>query len=141
MLDVGALRPLPCDELTFRYSRSSGPGGQHANRSSTRVELVFDLEGSPTLTEEERGRARRRLAGRLDGEGRLHVVAQDERSQRRNRDLVVARFRALMRDALAPPAPPRRPTRPGREAIERRLAGKRVRGELKTLRRPIAPGD
>jgi ribosome-associated protein len=141
MLDIGALRPLPCEELTFRYTRSSGPGGQHVNTSATRAELVFDLDGSPTLTEEERARARRRLSGRLDGDGRVRVVAQDERSQRRNRDLAIARFRALMRDALAPPPPPRRKTRPGRQAVERRLAGKRARGDVKALRRRVRPDD
>ncbi|HKV69159.1 MAG TPA: peptide chain release factor-like protein, partial [Gaiellales bacterium] len=81
MLDIGASRPLPTAELEFRATRSGGPGGQHVNTSSTRVELVFDLAGSPTLTEAERELARRRLRSRLDAEGRLRVVAQDERSQ------------------------------------------------------------
>jgi ribosome-associated protein len=77
VLDIGASRPLPPSELEFRATRSGGPGGQHVNTSSTRVELVFDLAGSPSLTEAERTRARRRLRSRLDGEGRLRVVAQD----------------------------------------------------------------
>jgi ribosome-associated protein len=141
VLDIGASRPLPPSELEFLATRSGGPGGQHVNTSSTRVELVFDLAGSPTLTESERTRARRRLRPRLDGEGRLRVVAQDERSQRRNRQLATERFCALMRDALAPPPPPRRPTRPTRAATEERLEGKRRDAARKRMRRPPADAD
>jgi ribosome-associated protein len=141
VLDIGASRPLPPSELEFRATRSGGPGGQHVNTSSTRVELVFDLDGSPTLTEAERTRARRRLHSRLDGEGRLRVVAQDERSQHRNRQLATERFCALMRDALAPPPPPRRPTRPTRAATQERLEGKRRDAARKRMRRPPADAD
>ncbi len=116
VLDIGASRPLPPSELEYRATRSSGPGGQHVNTSSTRVELTFDLEGSPTLTDAERELARRRLRSRLDADGRLRVVAQDERSQYRNRRLATERFCTLMRSALAPPPPPRRPSRPTRAA-------------------------
>jgi ribosome-associated protein len=139
VLDIGAARPLDESELEFRYTRSGGPGGQHVNTSATRVELVFDLTASQALTDEERTLAARRLRSRLDGDGRLRVVAQDERSQSRNRRLAVERFCELMRDALRPPPPPRRPTRPGRAAEERRLAGKRQTGTSKRLRRP--PGN
>jgi ribosome-associated protein len=139
VLDIGASRPLPPSELEFRATRSAGPGGQHVNTSSTRVELVFDLAASPTLTERERTLARRRLRSRLDAEGRLRVVAQDERSQYRNRRLATERFCALMRDALAPPPPRRRPTRPTRAATEERLARKRRHAARKRMRRP--PGD
>ena len=141
MLDIGASRPLPPEELEFRASRSGGPGGQHVNTSSTRVELVFDLDGSPTLTDAERALARRRLRSRLDGEGRVHVVAQDERSQYRNRRLATERFCELMRAALAPPPPPRRPTRPTRAATEQRLAAKRRDAVRKRQRRPPADAD
>jgi ribosome-associated protein len=141
VLDIGASRPLPPSELEFRATRSGGPGGQHVNTSSTRVELVFDLAGSPTLTEPERTRARRRLRSRLDGEGRLRVVAQDERSQHRNRQLATERFCTLMREALAPPPPPRRPTRPTRAATEERLEGKRRDAARKRMRRPPAAPD
>jgi ribosome-associated protein len=141
VLDIGASRPLPPSELEFRATRSGGPGGQHVNTSSTRVELVFDLAGSPTLTESERALARRRLRTRIDGEGRLRVVAQDERSQRRNRQLATERFCAIMRDALAPPPPPRRPTRPTRAATQERLEGKRRDAVRKRLRRPPADAD
>ncbi len=141
MLDIGASRPLPPAELEFRATRSGGPGGQHVNTSSTRVELIFDLAGSPTLTEAERDRARRRLRSRLDAEGRLRVVAQDERSQYRNRRLATERFCELMRAALAPPPPPRRPSRPTRAATEERLESKRRDATRKRMRRPPAGPD
>jgi ribosome-associated protein len=141
VLDIGASRPLPTSELEFRATRSGGPGGQHVNTSSTRVELVFDLAGSPTLTEAERALARRRLRTRLDAEGRLRVVAQDERSQYRNRRLATERFCTLMRDALAPPPPPRRPSKPTRSSTENRLEGKRRDAARKRLRRPPADAD
>lgn len=139
MLDIGAARPLDESELEFRFTRSGGPGGQHVNTSATRVELVFDLAASQALNEAERSLAARRLRSRLDGDGRLRVVAQDERSQVRNRRLAIERFCELMREALRPPPPPRRPTRPGRAAEERRLAGKRQASTRKRLRRP--PGN
>lgn len=135
-LDVGASRPLPLEELDYRFSRSSGPGGSHANTSATRVELVFDLDASPTLTSAERERARTRLASRLDAAGRLRVVAQDERSQTRNRELATRRLAALLRWALERPPAPRRSTRPSRAARERRLQEKRQAGAVKRLRRP-----
>ena len=134
MLDIGASAPLGENELTFRYTRSGGPGGQHVNTTATRVELVFDVAGSPTLTDADL--ASRRLRTRLDSEGRLRIVAQDERSRARNRALAVDRFCAVMREALRPPPPPRRPTRPTRAAREERLDEKRLRGTRKRLRRP-----
>jgi ribosome-associated protein len=128
-------------ELRFRFSRSGGPGGQHVNTTSTRVELVFDLEGSPTLTDRERSLARRRLRSRLDADGRLRIVAQDERSQTRNRGLAIERFTEAMRAALAPPPPPRRKTRPTAASRVRRLNSKRRAGETKRRRRPPAADD
>ena len=141
MLDIGAASPLPPSELEFRATRSGGPGGQHVNTSSTRVELVFDLAGSPTLTDSERALARRRLGSRLDAEGRLRVVAQDERSQYRNRRLATERFCALMRDALAPPPPPRRPSRPTKAATQERLDQKRRAPPASACGRPPASDD
>jgi ribosome-associated protein len=140
-LDIGASQPLREEELVFRYTRSGGPGGQHVNTSSTRVELVFDLAGSRALTESERALARRRLRTRLDSEGRLRVVAQDERSRARNRAIAVERFCDVMREALRPPPPPRRPTKPTRTATEQRLEGKRRTGTMKRLRRPPTGPD
>jgi len=135
-LEIGASRPVREEELVFRYTRSGGPGGQHVNTSATRVELVFDLAGTAALTDAERALARRRLRARLDSEGRLRVVAQDERSRARNRAIAVERFCDLMREALRPPPPPRRPTRPTRAATEERLETKRRAGARKRLRRP-----
>ncbi|HET7172452.1 MAG TPA: alternative ribosome rescue aminoacyl-tRNA hydrolase ArfB [Gaiellales bacterium] len=140
-LEIGASRPVREEELVFRYTRSGGPGGQHVNTSSTRVELVFDVSASPALTDAERTLAKRRLRTRLDSEGRLRVVAQDERSRARNRAIAVERFCDLMREALRPPPPPRRRTRPTRAATEERLETKRRAGRRKRLRRPPAGTD
>jgi ribosome-associated protein len=131
MLEVGASRPLPEEELELRFSRSGGPGGQHVNTSATRVEVVFDVDASPSLTAAEKARIRRRLGGRLDAAGRLRVVASEERSQARNRALATERLAELLRAALAPPAPPRRPTRPTRAAEQRRLETKRRTAQRK----------
>jgi ribosome-associated protein len=135
LLQIGAAAPLPLSELEFRFTRSGGPGGQHVNTSSTRVELLFDFERSPSLSDGERARVRRRLRPRLDAEGRVRVVAQDERSQLRNRELAVRRFVELMREALAPPPPPRRPTRPSRAAKAKQVEAKKRTGQVKRLRR------
>lgn len=124
---------IPLAELEFRFSRSGGPGGQHVNRSATRVELRFDVAHSPSLSEEQRQRALERLAGRLDSEGVLRVVAESERSQWRNRQEAVERFRMLLRQALHIPRRRRR-TRLPAWARERRLAEKRRRSEIKRHR-------
>jgi ribosome-associated protein len=140
VLDIGAGEQLPEGELSFRYTRSGGPGGQHVNTSSTRVELTFDLEGSATLTAAEKSRARRRLRSRLDSEGKLRIVASDERSQGRNRALATERFVDAMRTALAPPPPPRRPTKPTRSSSEARLRAKK-RGSTRKRERQPPSGD
>jgi ribosome-associated protein len=120
---------LPVSEITTRVSRSSGPGGQHAQKSSTRVEALFDVEASATLTEVQKHRVVSR-AGPV-----LRAVAQDERSQARNRELAVERLVEKLREALAVPRR-RVPTRPGKKALERRLEGKRRRARTKALRKP-----
>jgi len=124
---------IPLSELRFRFARSSGPGGQHVNRSATRVELFFDVVGSPSLTEAQRERALKALASYTDSEGVLHLASQTFRSQLRNREEVVERFRTLMHKAMRVPKR-RRPTRPSRAAQERRLASKRRRSEIKRQR-------
>ena len=129
---------IPMSELRFRFARSSGPGGQHVNRSATQVELLFDVAGSPSLNEMQRRRVLTKLKSRLDKEGVLHLVSQETRSQLRNREEAVERFQELMRDALRVPKS-RRPTRPTRTARERRLGEKRRRGETKRDRRPVQP--
>jgi ribosome-associated protein len=120
---------LPLEEIELRFSRSSGPGGQHAQRSETRVEAVFDVEASSTLTPAQKRRVIAR-AGPV-----LRAVAQDERSQWRNRELAVERLVAALRDALRVERS-RRPTAPTAASRERRLAEKRRRAEVKRLRQP-----
>jgi ribosome-associated protein len=119
---------IPLTELRFTFSPSGGPGGQHANKVSTRVELRFDVAGSPSLGPRQRAR----LLDRLGTE--IRVVADDERSQRRNRTLAVDRFRDRVALALRVETP-RRPTRPSRGAKERRLEAKRHQSERKRSRR------
>jgi ribosome-associated protein len=131
---------IPEDELRFRFSRSSGPGGQHVNRSATQVELLFDVAHSPSLSDEQRGRIQEALANRIDQEGVLHLTSSGSRSQRRNRDEVVARFQGLLRRALHVPRA-RRPTRPSEAARRRRLQAKRQRAEAKRQRAPVEPED
>ena len=121
-------------ELRWRFSRSSGPGGQGVNTTDSRVELSFDVTASPTLSDAQRERITGRLAHRLV-DGVLTVAASEHRSQRRNREAARARLAALLRDALQPDPPPRRATRPSRAARERRMAEKQRRGEIKRSRR------
>jgi ribosome-associated protein len=125
---------IPPRELRFRFATSGGPGGQHANRSATQVELLFDVAGSPSLSEEERGRVLAALKGYIDLEGTLHLVSRSTRSQYRNREDVVRRFQALLRRALRVPKA-RRPTRPSAAARQGRLEAKRRRAALKRTRR------
>jgi ribosome-associated protein len=122
---------LPADEIELRFSRSSGPGGQHAQRSETRVEALFDVEASSALTPVQKRRVVAR-AGPV-----LRAIAQDERSQWRNRELAVERLVAALREALRAQRP-RRPTKPTAASRERRLTEKRQRAEIKRLRRPLS---
>jgi ribosome-associated protein len=124
---------VPPHELMWRFSRSSGPGGQSVNTSDTRVELSFNVARSTALSELLRRRAMERLAGQLV-DGVVTVAASEHRSQLRNREAALTRLAELLRSAVAPPHAPRRPTRPTRAARERRLADKRRRGEVKRLR-------
>jgi ribosome-associated protein len=121
---------IPRSEIRFRYSRSSGPGGQHAQKSDTRVEAVFHVEGSQALSETQKRRVTAR-AGPV-----LRAVAQDERSQWRNRELATERLVEELREALRVPRK-RRPTKPSKAAVERRLEQKRRRGEVKRQRRTL----
>lgn len=125
---------IPMDELTFRFSRSGGPGGQNVNTRSTRVELVFDVANSPSLGPRQRARAMERLHNRLDSSGRLRIVASQARTQARNRELAIDRFQKVLADALRPPPPARKPSKPSRKAKERRLESKRRRARLKRNR-------
>ncbi len=122
---------LPLREITLRASRSSGPGGQHANVTASRIEAVFDVRASETLTPQQRARLLQRLGPVV------RAVAQDARSQALNRELAVRRLRDRLAAALKV-QPPRRPTRPTRASKERRLTAKRVTSERKRGRRPPA---
>jgi ribosome-associated protein len=121
---------VPPHELQWRFSRSSGPGGQGVNTTDSRVELSLDIATSTAFSAMMRERALRRLANRLV-DGVLTITASEHRSQLRNRQAALARLADTLREAVAPPAAPRRPTRPTKAARERRLAAKRRRGEIK----------
>ena len=129
---------IPLSELRFRFARSSGPGGQHVNRSATQVELLFDVTGSPSLDEAQRQRVLKKLKSYIDKEGILHLVSQRFRSQLRNREEVVERFQRLMREALRVPKR-RLPTRSTQASRERRLEEKCRRSEIKKGRQRVLP--
>jgi len=120
---------IPRSEIELRFSRSSGPGGQHAQKSDTRVEATFDVEASSALSEAQKRRVLAR-AGPV-----LRAVAQDERSQWRNRELATERLVEALREALKVKRR-RRPTKPSKGSVQRRLDAKRRRGDKKRLRRP-----
>jgi ribosome-associated protein len=129
-LQVTSRLVVPEAELSWRFSRSSGPGGQGVNTTDSRAELSFDLARSLSLPEHLRARALDRLAVRLT-DGVLTVAASEHRSQLQNREAAEQRLAQLLREAVAPPPPARRPTRPTKGAKERRLAGKRIRAQIK----------
>ena len=130
---------IPVAELHFQFVRSSGPGGQHVNRSATQVELTFDLAGSPSLDDAQKERVGAALKSYVDQSGVLRLTSQLSRSQWRNRQDVMVRFVELMRRALRVPKK-RRSTRPTAASQERRLDTKRRRSKVKRERRP-APMD
>jgi ribosome-associated protein len=123
---------IPLEEIQFRASRSSGPGGQHANVTASRIEAVFEIESSQALSDEQRARMLRKLGPTVT------AVAQDTRSQTRNRELALERLREKLVEGLRRPKP-RRPTKPTRAARERRLEQKRRRSARKETRKP--PSD
>jgi ribosome-associated protein len=139
-LEITPSLVLPLAELDYRATRSGGPGGQHVNTSSTRIEVWWDVRAYPSLTEEQRTRLVARLSRRLDGEGRLRVVASESRSQLRNREAATERLRELVASALAIPKPRKR-TRPSRAAKAARLEAKRRRSALKRDRRRPPPDE
>ena len=126
---------IPEAELAWRFSRSSGPGGQGVNTTDSRVELLFDVAASPSLDPALRARALARLGPRLSG-GVLSVTSSEHRSQLRNREEAERRLAAILSEAIAPPPRPRRPTKPTRGSVNRRIAVKKRRSEVKRLRRP-----
>jgi ribosome-associated protein len=134
MLEVSPTLRVPLAELEYRATRSGGPGGQHVNTSSTRVEVSWDVAGSPALSEEQRQRLLVRLASRLDGTGRLRLVSSTTRSQLRNREEVTERLRQIVADGLVVPKVRKR-TKPSRAAKAARLESKRKRSATKRDRR------
>jgi ribosome-associated protein len=134
-LRVTADVAVPRADLTWRFSRSSGPGGQSVNTTDSRVELRFDLAGTSALPAHLRTRALERLAGRLV-DGQIVVVAAEQRSQLQNRRAAEARLVSILAAAIAPPPRQRRRTKPSRGAVERRLESKRRRSQTKRDRRP-----
>jgi ribosome-associated protein len=128
------------DELRYRFSRSGGPGGQHVNRSETRVELLFDIANSPSLTESQRRTVLHRLGGQVDASGVLRIVSSATRSQLENREDALRRLQALLAGALKEHKR-RVATHPTRSARERRLAEKRLRGSVKSGRRFSTSSD
>jgi ribosome-associated protein len=133
-LRVSSTLRIPDAELTWRFSRSGGPGGQHVNTADTRVEVRFDIAGSPTLGPRQRARLLEKLGPEV------RVVASDERSQLRNRAAARARMGERLADALRVEAP-RRPSKPSKGAVERRLESKRRQASRKADRRQPGPGD
>lgn len=131
---------VPAAELTERFSRSPGPGGQSVNTTDSRVELVFEVASSPTLTPSQRNRVATRLGDRLT-DGALVVTASEHRSQHRNRIAARERLTELLREALSPPPPPRRATKPTRGSQRRRLESKKQRGQTKSLRGRVRGDD
>jgi ribosome-associated protein len=131
---------IPWDELEFRASRAGGPGGQHVNTSSTRIELHWNVVASKALTSAQRARLRDKLATRLSAGGSLRVVAASRRSQWRNREEALERLRELVARALV--VPKRRvKTRPTRASKEARLTGKKTRAGIKRLRGRVRDED
>jgi ribosome-associated protein len=126
---------IPEAELSWRFSRSSGPGGQGVNTADSRVELSFDVAATTALGPTLKARALERLGPRLV-DGVLTIAASEHRSQLRNREAAQARLATALSEAIAPPPKARRPTRATKGSVERRIAGKKRRSETKRLRRP-----
>ncbi len=124
---------IPQSELTWRFSRSSGPGGQSVNTTDSKAQLVFDLASTTSLSEHLKTRALERLDGQLI-DGCIVITASEQRSQLQNRRAAERRLADTLREAIAPPPRKRRPTRPSRAANDRRIKAKKSRGETKRLR-------
>ncbi|KQT75116.1 MULTISPECIES: alternative ribosome rescue aminoacyl-tRNA hydrolase ArfB [unclassified Microbacterium] len=131
---VTATLVIPASELSWRFSRSSGPGGQGVNTADSRVEVMWDAVASTALSRAQRERVLDRLGNRLV-DGVLTIAASEHRAQARNRDAARDRLAAILAEAVRPPAPPRRATKPTRGSKERRLQAKQRRTDVKRMRR------
>ena len=131
---------IPRSELEFRATRAGGPGGQHVNTSSTRVELVWDVKSSASITEEQRARLLTKLKSRITEEGILRLTSAGSRSQHQNKEDVVERFAKIIEQALQKPKP-RKKTRPTKASKEKRLQTKKQRSERKKQRGRILPDE
>jgi ribosome-associated protein len=134
-LQIRSFVVIPEAELRWRFSRSSGPGGQGVNTTDSRAELSYDVARSTALPPPLRARALQRLGSRLV-DGVLTIAASEYRSQLRNREAAERRLVQELQDAIAPPPRPRRPTKASRAAVQRRIDAKKRRGQIKRLRRP-----
>ena len=133
-LSITPTLSIPRSELQYRATRAGGPGGQHVNTSSTRIELLWDLASSRAINDDQRERLRTRLTARLDADGMVRVVASDRRSQQQNKKAAEERLASLVRHALHVPKK-RRATKPTKAAKEKRLANKKKHSDLKRQRR------
>jgi ribosome-associated protein len=124
---------IPASEITFRYSRSSGPGGQNVNKLSTKAELLFDLEHSSAIDEATKARLREKLANTIDNAGTISVMSQESRSQYQNRQIAIEKFILLLKKALIV-AKPRKNTKPTRTSTKKRLDTKTKHGNIKRTR-------
>lgn len=124
---------IPSSEFTIEFARSGGPGGQNVNKVSSKAQLRWNVGTSAVLTDEQKNRVREILKNRLTNEDEILVVAEDERSQPQNRDLVIARFQEMILEALKIPKK-RRPTKPTRSSKEKRLQAKKITSERKKFR-------
>lgn len=134
MIEVTPNLSLQDDEIVWKAVRASGPGGQHVNKTSTAVELRFDVRGSPSLPEPVRARLYRLAGSRLNQEGEIVLLAQGSRSQEMNRQEALARLVELIREAARPPPPPRKKTKPTYASKLKRLEGKAKRSGVKQMR-------
>jgi ribosome-associated protein len=128
---------IPLNELRFQFARSGGPGGQNVNKVSTRVELLFDVQNSASLDDEQKSRVLSSLKSRIDSRGTLRLTSDESRSQWRNREDVVQKFAAILKSALTP-RKKRVKTKPSATAHELRRAGKKARSEKKKMRRRVS---
>lgn len=136
MIQINRSTAIPTGELTYDFSRSSGPGGQNVNKVNTRVTLYFDVKSSPSLTDFKKKTIITKLKTRIDKEGVMRVISQKHRTQLANKKVATDRFTELLQAALTF-NPPRRKTKPSKGSIKRRLETKKQRSQTKKLRKPI----